>query len=303
MRRFPFRPLLPLILAIAATTAHAAEDCGFLPTSEVDEAFAEFAPWHTMVGGAVGHCTFLSDKRSPPNSVSFMQQFKSSRADANDVYEGMRQGLTGEYAMKDVKALGDRAFRYEPKDGSAQGPRTTSITAQKDRLVITVMLNLQRAVTEADVQAASRLGQFALRGPNDADMQRKAATCPWFDEGGLKKLFGGRPYEVQVHGENSCMALDKQSRVLLLSAMEARGGLSPDALRAGDCQTRDVPELDKNAKLSFACKSGNPRAETSFVENGLVIQLTWAAGVEPGEAEKTALIELAKSARELQAAR
>ncbi|WP_220814814.1 hypothetical protein [Pseudomonas paralcaligenes] len=134
-------------------------------------------------------------------------------------------------------------------------------------------------------------------------MQRKAATCPWFDESSLKKLFGGTPYEVQVHGENSCMALDKQSRVLLLSAMEARGSLSPDVLRAGDCQTRDVPELDKEAKLSFTCKSGNPRAETSFVENGLVIQLTWAAGVEPGEAEKTALIELAKSARELQAAR
>jgi hypothetical protein len=162
-------------------------------------------------------------------------------------------------------------------------------------LVITVTLHLQRAVTQADVRAAATLGQFVLRGANDKEMQRKASDCPWFDEGGLEKLFGGKPYEVQVHGENSCMAADKQARVLLLTAIKAHDGLSLDMLRSRDCQTRDVSELD--AKLSFACKSGKPRAETGFVKNGLIIQLTWSAGAEPSEAEKTALIELAKSAR------
>jgi hypothetical protein len=305
MFRFPLHASLALILTVAATTVHAAEDCGFLPTSKVDETFAEFAPWHTMVGGAIGHCTFLSNKRALTNSVSFIQQFKSSKADANGVYESMRRGLADdEYRVKDMKDLGDRAFRYEPKDGDAQGLYMTSIVAQKGQLVITVTLNLQRAVTEADVRAAATLGQFALRGANDKETRRKASACPWFDESGLKRLFGGKPYEVQVFGENSCMASDKQLRVLLLSAVKARDGLSPDMLRARDCQTRDIPELGKGAKLSFACKSGNPRAETSFVENGLVIQLTWnAANTEPGEAAKAALIELAKSARALQAAR
>jgi hypothetical protein len=304
MRRFPLLSLLALILAIAATTVHAAEDCGFLPISKVEETLAEFAPWHTMVGGAVGRCTFLSGKRAQPNSVvSVIQQFKSSKADANDVYEKMRRKLAEEYTVKNMQELGDRAFRYEPKDG-AQGVNMTSIVAQKDQLVITVSLNLQRAVTEADARAAATLGQFALRGANDKEMRRKASTCPWFDASGLKKLFGGKPYEVQVFGENSCMAADKQSRVLLLSAIKVRNGLSPDMLRARDCQTRDVPELGKDAKLSFACKRGNPRAETSFLENGLVIQLTWnAANTEPSEAAKAALIELAKSARALQAAR
>jgi hypothetical protein len=62
--------------------------------------------------------------------------------------------------------------------------------------------------------------------------------------------------------------------------------------------------LGENAQLSFACKSGNPRAEISFVENGLIIQLTWTAdGAEPSKTEKAALIELAKSARALRAAR
>jgi hypothetical protein len=305
MCRFPLHSSLALILAIAATSVQAAEDCGFLPTSKVNETFAEFAPWRTMVGGAVGHCTFLSDERALPNSViSFIQQFKSSKADANDLYENMRRGLVDEYIVKDMKGLGDRTFRYELKDDGAQGSRMTSIVAQKDSLVITVTLNLHRAVTEADVRAAATLGQFALRGANDKETRRKASACPWFDESGLKRLFGGKPYEVQVFGENSCMASDKQSRVLLLSAIKARNGLSSDMLRARDCQTRDVPELGKDAKLSFACKSGNPRAETGFDENGLVIQLTWnAANTEPGEAEKAALIELAKSARALQAAR
>jgi hypothetical protein len=304
MCRFPLHSLLALILAIAATTVHAAEDCGFLPTAKVNETFAEFAPWRTMVGGAVGNCTFLSEGSALSSSISFIQQFKSSKADANGVYESMRRGLGDEYRVKEMKGLGDRAFRYEAKDGDAQDLHMTSIIAQKDQLVITVTLNLQRAVTEADVRAAATLGQFALRGANDKETRRKASTCPWFDESGLKKLFGGKPYEVQVFGENSCMASDKQMRVLLLSAVEARDGLSPDMLRAKDCQSRDVPELGKGAKLSFACKSGNPRAETSFAENGLVIQLIWnAANTEPSEAAKAALVELAKSARALQAAR
>jgi hypothetical protein len=298
MCHFPLRALLALILAVAATTGLAAEDCGFLPTSRVDETFAEGAPWRTMVGGAIGRCAFLSNESAPPNFLDFMQQFKSSKADADKVYEAMRQGLAGEHALKDVKDLGDRAFRYEPGEGA------TSIIAQKNRLVITVTLSMQRALTEADVRAAAELGKIALRGADDAETWRKASTCPWFDEGGLKKLFGGKQYEVQVHGENSCLAMDKQARVLQLSAMGARDGISLDMLRHGDCQTRDVPELGKGAKLSFAYKSGNPRANIGFAEKGLIIQLTWVAnGTEPSEAEKSALIDLAKSARALQAAR
>lgn len=304
MRRIAVRPLFLLLLAAAASSAHAAEDCGFLPTAEVDRAFAEFAPWHTMVGGAVGHCTFLSDEEAPPNSISFMQQFKPSKADADQIYDGMRQGLAGEYAMKNVPGFGDRAFRYEPKDDEGQGPRSTSITAQKGKLVLTVMLALQRPVTEADVAAAAKLGGFALRGADDAATAKKASTCPWLDEAGLKRLFGGKPHEVQVYGENSCMAADKQSRALLVSAMKTQDGFSLDAMRTPDCQYRDLPELGKDAKLSFACASGNPRAAVGFLANGLAIELTWtAAGAEPGEAEKAALIELAKTARALETAR
>ncbi|MDR2688807.1 MAG: hypothetical protein LBB76_03515 [Azoarcus sp.] len=300
MRHFSLRSLFALILVAATTTAYAAEDCGFLPASRVDEAFAEFAPWHTRVGGTVGHCVFLSSKHAS-SMVSFIQQFKSSKADANGVYEAMRQGLDDGYTIKEVKGLGERAFSYEPKDDDSH---MTAIVAQKDHLVITVTLSLQRAATAADLRAAVELGQFTLRGANDEDLRRKASTCPWFDDSGLKKLFGGKAYEVQVHGENSCMAADKQARVLLLSALEARDGLTLDImLRTKHCQTRDLPELGKGAKLSFACKSGNPRAETDFAVNGFIINLTWSAGAEPGEAEKAALVELAKSARTLQAAR
>lgn len=304
MPRIPLRPLLPLILALTTTAAHAAQDCDFLPTAELDKAFAEFAPWQPMVGGAVGHCTFRSNHRAAPSTIGFMQQFKPSKADANEVYQGMRQGLTGEYVMKEVKGLGDRAFRYAPRDDNPQGPHTTSIIAQKERLVVNVLLSLQRPLTEADVLAAARLGQLALRDANAPGAQRKASACPWFEDGGLKKLFGGKPYEVQVHGENSCMAMDKDARVLLVSALQAQRGLALDTQHADDCRTRDVPELGKGAKLWFACKSGNPRAETSFVENGLIIRLAWAAnGTEPRDAEKTELIAIAQTARALQAAR
>lgn len=304
MFRTAVRSLLLLSLAGTAATVHAAEECGFLPTSEVDAAFPEFAPWHTMVGGAVGHCTFLSDESAPPNSVSFMQQFKPSAADAGRIYDGMRQGLAGEYVMKDVAGLGERAFRYEPKDDEAEGPRMTSIVAQKGRLVVTISVVLQRAVTDTDVRAAAKLGQSALRGADDPAVARKASSCPWLDEAGLKKLFGGKPHEVQVYGENSCMAADQQSRALLVSAMKTADGFSLDAMRTPDCQYRDLPELGEGAKLSFACKSGNPRAGVGFVANGLAIELTWtAAGTEPGDAEKAALVELAKAARAAEIAR
>uniref|UniRef100_UPI0026346236 hypothetical protein n=1 Tax=Dokdonella sp. TaxID=2291710 RepID=UPI0026346236 len=67
MFRIAARSLFLLTLAGTAATAHAAEECGFLPLAEVDRTLTEFAPWHTMVGGAVGHCTFLSDETAPPN--------------------------------------------------------------------------------------------------------------------------------------------------------------------------------------------------------------------------------------------
>lgn len=304
MRCFHLRSLFALLLAVVGVGAQAAEDCGFLPTTMVNEAFAEFAPWSTVVGGAVGHCSFASDESAPPNLIAFMQQFKPTKAAASAVYDGMRQGLAANHVMREVKGLGDRAYRYEPKGNNAKGSRTSFIVAQKDRLVLTVSLTLQEAVTEDDVHAAARLGQIALSGANDTTTLRKASTCPWFDDGALKRLFGGSAYEVQVHGENSCMAADKQSRVLLLWALKESGTDMLGALHSGNCQTRSVPELGKDAKLSFACRGGNPRAATGFTENGVVIQLTWTpAGAEPSDADKVALLALAKSARSLQAAK
>lgn len=304
MFRTAARALFLLSLAGTAAPADAAEACGFLPTADLDTAFPEFAPWRTMVGGAVGHCTFLSDERAPPNSVSFVQQFKPSAAEAGAVYDGMRQGLAGEYAMQDVPGLGERAFRYAPKDDATEGPRSTSIVAQKGKLVVTISLTLQRAVTDADVRTAAQLGRSALGNADSPALARQASSCPWLDETALKRLFGGKPHEVQVYGENSCMAADKQSRVLLVSAMKTADGYSLDAMRAPDCQYRDLPELGQGAKLSFACKSGNPRAGVGFVADGLAIELTWtAAGAEPGEAEKAALVELAKAARAAETAR
>ncbi|GEM_PF-3108392 len=304
MFRIAARSLFLLTLAGTAATAHAAEECGFLPLAEVDQTLTEFAPWHTMVGGAVGHCTFLSDETAPPNSVSFMQQFKSSKADADAIFEGMRQGVAEGYATKAVSGLGDRAFRYDSKNDGDRGAHMTSIVTQKGALVVTISLVLQRPVKDADVVAAAKLGQFALRGADDAATARKASTCPWVDAAGLDKLFGGKPHEVQVYGENSCMAVDKQSRVLMVSVQEMPDGLSLDALRGSDCRSRDLPELGQDAKLSFACGSGNPRATVLFAANGHSIDLTWAAaGMEPGEAEKAALVELANYARSATAGR
>ncbi len=305
MHCFHLRSLFALLLAVVGLVgAHAAEDCGFLPTTAVNEAFAEFAPWSTLVGGAVGHCSFVSDEGAPSNHVAFMQQFKSSKAAASAVYDGMRQGLAANHVMREVKGLGERAFRYEPKGSNGKGSRTSFIVAQKDRLVLTVSLTMQAAVTEDDVHAAARLGHIALSGANNPGTLRKASTCPWFDDEALKRLFGGKAYEVQVHGENSCMATDKQSRVLLLWALKERGPDMLGALHSDNCQTRSVPELGQNAKLSFACQGGNPRATTGFVENGTLIQLTWTpAGAEPSDADKAALLALAQSARSLQAAK
>jgi len=297
MFRIALRSLLALVFATVAAAAHAAQPCGFLPVSEVDQTFPEFAPWQTMVGGAIGHCTFTSDERKPPNAISFMQQFKTTKADATRVFDAMRKGFAESYAIADVPSIGDRAFRYTSKDNT----HITAIIVQKDKLVVTVQLTLQRAVTDDDVRNAMKLGQIALRGAGDPETARKASTCPWFNEASLNKLFGGKPYEVQVHGENSCMAADtrqKPKRVLLVSALEMSRGFSLNAMRSEDCQYRDLPELGKDARLSFACKDGNPRASVGISAHGLEIDFKWVpAGVEPSDADKAALIELANYVR------
>ncbi len=292
------RHLLPLLLAAIAAPGFAAEDCGFISSAELDAAFGEFAPWHTMVGGAVGHCSFASDESRPPNLLSFMQQFKPSKAAADQIFNAMREGLDGDHAVTTLSGLGDRAFHYASKNELANNPHTVSIVMQKDKLVVTTMIVLQRPVNETDLANAAQLSRLALRGAGDPAMAHKASSCPWFEEKSLGRLFGGHPHEVQVYGEDSCMAVDKQSRSLLLSVTPLTNGLTLAALRDAGCQTRDLPNLGDDATLSFACAGGNPRAQVSFAANDTAISFTWIPnGSTPSDAETAALIDLASAAR------
>ena len=157
-------------------------------------------------------------------------------------------------------------------------------------------------MTDGDIKVAESLGQFALRDADDPEMFRKASSCPWVDDVRLKKLFGGRPYGMQVFGEKSCMATDKR-RTLMISVSELSSGISVERLRSEGCDSHKLLEIGKNGVLSFSCKGGNPRASIDFEMNGLEISMAWwSKEEEPGDTEKAALVEAAKFAAASKAA-
>ena len=99
------------------------------------------------------------------------------------------------------------------------------------------------------------------------------------------------------------MIVDPPRRVLVVSVHDMPSGGSIDRLLSGGCKHRDVPELGRDAKLTFGCES-NPLAEVHVAAGPRVITLRWnPGGPEPGEAEQAALIELGRYARSVETSR
>ena len=275
----------------------AAEECGWLPTADVDAALPDFAPWRVMTGGAAGSCTFLGS--GGPNIFGANQLLKASPAEATSLVRGMRTEMEKSYTVTRIKELGAEGFSYRSKSGpKAEGPdddRSIMFTGHQGRVVVTANFNLGTTVTPDHVAAATKLVQAALAIDKDPAALAAAANCPWFSTDVLKKLLPGKDFSQQTFGSNSCMAQAGGS-VVLVSIIETN---NPDQVMensGGGCKREAVAELGDTAEMLWPCEGGRPHAKLRYLSGNRMIEYSLAPGREPTAAERKLLIELAKSA-------
>lgn len=274
----------------------AAEECGWLPTKDVDAALPDFAPWRVMTGGAAGSCTFVGS--GGPNIFGANQMVKASPAEATSLVRGMRTEMEKSYTVARHKELGAEAFSYrskpDPKSGESDD-RSIFFAAHQGRIAVTGMLNLGTAVTPDHVAGATKLIQAALAIDKDPAALAAAANCPWFATDVLKKLLPGKDFSQQTFGSNSCMAQAGGS-VVLVSIIETNNPEQVMENSGGGCKREAVAELGDTAEMLWPCEGGRPHAKLRYLNGKRMIEYSLAPGREPTAAELKLLIELAKKA-------
>src|SRR6185436_10999923 len=95
----------------------AAEECGWLPTGDVDAALPAFAPWSVMVGGAAGSCKFLGSGGGA-NVFGANQMVKASPAQAASFVSGLRPEMAKSYTVAPAKDIAAEGFTYRPTEGA-----------------------------------------------------------------------------------------------------------------------------------------------------------------------------------------
>ena len=282
-----------IVLFCAPTLA--AEECGWLPTRDVDAALPDFAPWRVMTGGAAGSCTFLGSGGA--NIFGANQMVKASPAEATSLVRGMRTEMEKSYTVARHKELGSEAFSYRSKSDpkGELDDRSIFFVGHQGRIAVTATLNLSTAVTPDHVGAATKLVQAALAIDKDPAALAAAANCPWFATDVLKKLLPGKGFSQQTFGSNSCMAQAGDS-VVLVSILETNNPEQVFETTGGNCTREPVAELGESGELLSACQGGRPHAKVRYLSGRRMIEYSLAPGREPTKDELKLLIELAKKA-------
>lgn len=280
-----------LIAFSQGLVANAAEECEWLEKSKVDQAFPEYAPWQTMVGGAVGSCKFTSNPTQFINIFSVNQMVRSSAADAEKAARSTRTEVLKSYQVEAVPNLGKQGFRYWSKDNL----RLLSFVGHQKNILVTGSLYMQGEVTKAQAETAVKLLSNNAFSLIDDPKQLAAAThCRYFDQSLLERLLPSKNRQQNVFGSTSCIAYSDEKMLKLDIVKTDQSMLSN--LSSQNCTTVSMPNLGKLATLSYGCSKGKPRAQVNFAADGNVFMLSWITTKEPSEAERTTLIKLAEYA-------
>ena len=286
-------PTVAVSLSLLLAPPLAAEECGWLPTADVDAALPAFAPWSVMVGGAAGSCKFLGSGGGA-NVFGANQMVKASPAQAASFVSGLRPEMAKSYTVAPAKDIGAEGFTYRPKDDPLDD-RSIFFVGHGGRIAVISSLTLSVPVTPEHVAGATKLVRAALAIGDKPEVLAAATSCPWFDTAVLKKLLPGKDFNQQSFGSNSCMAQAGGS-VVMVTVVTARDPASIANAGGGGCTSEPVPSLGPAGGTAWACQGGRPHAKVSYVDGNRLVEYAFTPGREPTEKERALLIELAKSA-------
>lgn len=290
---------LAILIFLFPINVTAAEECEWMPVTQVAEALPDYGPWQTMRGGQVGSCQFLGRSRGGPAVLAFNQMVKDSASQAQDFVVSMRTNLGPGQVVEDLDGLGSKGFGYRPKESTAGGARNSLfLVGHQGRVVVMGSLTVPGEVSTDTRAAYLALAGNALGLSADEGAMAAATQCRYFNQSVLERFFEGASFSQQVYGSNSCIA-SAGKRVLMLAIVE---NVNPDLAKTmagnGDCTLEPIPALGAQGSISYACAEGNPRAAVRYLQGSEHFELSWIPGREPSEAERDLLVKLALAARE-----
>lgn len=145
--------LLAAAICLASPLTYA-DECPWMHTNHIDEAYPDRAPWTTMAGGR-GRCKFVSDERKPSSTLSLTQMVQASPKDAEAYVKDVAEGMAESYQVKPVDGIGKNGVAVREKD-TAHSQMLTLIGDQKN-IVVMAQLSFQGGVSEAQQAKAVEL--------------------------------------------------------------------------------------------------------------------------------------------------
>lgn len=142
-----------LLGAVSAMPAQA-QDCPWLATSVIDQAFPEQAPWDVMAGGQ-GRCKFSSDASRPHSNISLTQIVHDSPAAAEQYAKTVAGGMAkAGYVVAPLPALGKEGAAVRQNQADS---RMLTLVGHRGAIVVMTQMSFFGGVDAAGQGIAEKL--------------------------------------------------------------------------------------------------------------------------------------------------
>lgn len=288
--------LIGLGLLVCSAAAPAVEKCRSLDVAKLNKAIPLAAPWRVS-GGGNGSCSF--EAGGSANSFGFSQTVDASADKAEASVGDSKQSIRADNSVNDETNLGVNGFSYSVKLPSGEvNDKSVFLFGHRGSIEISGYLNLPKAVTPAQRQAAAQLMFDSMAIAENSKALAKASNCPYFDSALIKRLLPFDDLAIAVPGPGSCVVSAAGNVVMIgvsagsNNAAQAVGNMLKDS----GCTVEQLPRLGKPAGIAYACKGGNPRAQILFIAKGRMFDLSFVPTQEPTAEQRSSLVELAEYA-------
>ena len=287
--------LIGLGLLVCSVTASAAQKCRSLDLAKLNKAIPLATPWRTS-GGGNGSCSFEGGSGI---SFGFSQTIDASADKAEASVGDSKKTIGADNRIDDETAIGKNGFSYSVKlPSGVPNDKSVFLFGHRGSVEIAGYLNLQRAVTPAQREAAAQLMFDSMKIADNSKALAKAEKCPYFDMALIQQLLPSDDLSIAVPGPDSCVVSAGSSAVIISvtrgtnNAAQAVGNMLKDS----GCTVEQLPRLGKPNGIMYACKGGNPRAQILFMAKGGFFDLSFVPTTEPTTEQRAALVELAEYA-------
>jgi len=288
------RSIFAGLLLMLASTSALAQKCPTLDITILNKGYAEDGPWRTVSGGP-GECSFRGKTTSI--NLGFSHSAARSVEAATAAASEMRQAVAPTSVVEAMPALGEHGIAYQPKKPDGQVDRTSMFfSGHRGTLGVSGYLNLKNPITPAQRDLAANLISSSLGMVSSPKTLAKVSTCKYLDADLMQRLLPSGDLQMIVPDANNCIASAGSNVITVAIAKDGRSWAEAERMLKNEkCAVDPIPGLGKGAGVAHHCGSGNPRAEVVVTNGSRWFRVLFAPAKEPTDAERAALIELAKA--------